>query len=193
MPPGPAELYELQERIGRGAFGTVYRAVPRARASGGARARGGGGGGAAAQQRPPVVAPHVAIKIVELEDMSDEIEDLQEEIAVLSSSAACPQLISYLGSYVVGACVRKRWCVYLRPNIMRAAAVWSNVTPPEVQNNRHYLRGSPLERYFDDLREGPGLVKWCHSGVHMMPHQHGRRAPHSGLPMRYPCDSSRGA
>ena len=105
MPPGPAELYELQERIGRGAFGTVYRAVPRARASGGARARGGGGGGAAAQQRPPVVAPHVAIKIVELEDMSDEIEDLQEEIAVLSSSAACPQLISYLGSYVVGACV----------------------------------------------------------------------------------------
>jgi len=66
-------------------------------------------------------------------------------------------------SYVVGACVRKRWCVYLRPNIKRAAAVWSNVTPPEVQSNRHYLRGAaPLERYFDNLREGPGLVKWRH-------------------------------
>ena len=29
-------------------------------------------------------------------------------------------------------------------------------------------------------------------GVHtIMPHQHGAKAPHSGLPMRYPCDTSR--
>ena len=54
MKSSAAAQYALQERIGRGAFGVVYRAVPRA-------------GGAP-----------VAIKIIELEEMSDEIDKHDE-------------------------------------------------------------------------------------------------------------------
>jgi len=78
--PSAASEYSLHERIGRGSFGTVYRATPRDDGD------------------------VVAIKIIELEEMADEIEDLQAEIGVLSQ-ASCPQLISYVGSDVVGASV----------------------------------------------------------------------------------------
>ena len=42
-----------------------------------------------------------AIKVIELDAVGDEIDEIQGEIAVLSN-ANCPQLISYVGSYVVG-------------------------------------------------------------------------------------------
>ncbi|TYZ60047.1 hypothetical protein PybrP1_007238 [[Pythium] brassicae (nom. inval.)] len=66
--------YELQEKIGMGAFGEVFKAV---------------------DTRSNEVC---AVKIIDLERAGDEIDD---EIAVLSQ-CACEQLTKYIGSFIQG-------------------------------------------------------------------------------------------
>jgi serine/threonine-protein kinase 24/25/MST4 len=75
--------YELLENIGAGAYGEVFKAV---------------------DTRSESVC---AVKIVDLEAAGDEIDDIQQEIHVLSQ-CACPQLTQYIGSFTVGA---QLWCV----------------------------------------------------------------------------------
>ena len=56
QPVDPAQRYTIQERIGKGSFGEVYKAID-------------------------TLSNHiVAAKIIDLEEAEDEIEDIQQEV-----------------------------------------------------------------------------------------------------------------
>ncbi|CAD5230515.1 unnamed protein product [Bursaphelenchus okinawaensis] len=79
----PETIYTRQERIGRGSFGEVYKGIDN---------RDG---------------RTVAIKIIDLEQAEDEIEDIQQEIMVLSQCESnC--VTRYYGSYLKGS---KLWII----------------------------------------------------------------------------------
>ncbi|GAA6014218.1 hypothetical protein JCM10207_006136 [Rhodosporidiobolus poonsookiae] len=118
----PAELFVRQDRIGKGSFGEVFK-------------------GYSVRTKKAV-----AIKVIDLEDAEDEIEDIQSEISILSSMDS-PFVTRYYGSWLRGT---ELWIVMeylsggscgdlLKPGVFREEYI--AIVMRELLRGLEYLHG----------------------------------------------------
>ena len=69
--------YELLQRLGAGGFGEVYEAVERSSGL------------------------HYAVKVIDLEEATEDISSISQEVLSLSSHRSCGQLVAYYGCHVL--------------------------------------------------------------------------------------------
>ncbi|XP_046893252.1 serine/threonine-protein kinase 25a [Hypomesus transpacificus] len=82
-PLDPEQLFTKLERVGKGSFGEVYKGIN------------------------SLTQEVVAIKIIDLEEAEDEIEDIQQEITILGQCDS-PHVTKYYASYIKGT---KLWII----------------------------------------------------------------------------------
>ncbi|KAI6112421.1 Pkinase-domain-containing protein [Pisolithus croceorrhizus] len=97
----PEDFYVKQDRIGKGSFGEVYKGYDKR------------------------TQKTVAIKIIDLESAEDEIEDIQQEIQILSQLDS-PHVTKYHGSYLKGSHL---WIVMEYVFLSNVMAYVSALTP----------------------------------------------------------------
>jgi serine/threonine protein kinase len=143
MAADPETDYALIERIGRGAFGRVYRGHVSACVCASVRTR--CSLTPSCHPPPPPLAGSThrathnpwAIKIINLDEAQDEVEDIQSEIAILARSSS-PHVVGYGGAFVKGP---KLWIIMelavgSAQDLVRAAPPHLHATP------RHPIPGS---------------------------------------------------
>eukprot|EP00461_Guttulinopsis_vulgaris_P008840 UN08895 len=70
----PSQIFEFESKVGEGSYGAVYKAIDR------------------------TTGKTVAVKVLDLQGDTNQIQDLQREINILKT-CACPQIVEYCGAY----------------------------------------------------------------------------------------------
>jgi len=118
----PEDLFTKQERIGKGSFGEVYKGIDRR------------------------TQKTIAIKIINLEEAEDEIEDIQQEITVLSQCDSS-YITKYLGSYIKVS-LNSRDLLYVNKS---ASTLVPGIIAPTLAAVRDGAQEAAIDRY---LRRG---------------------------------------